>query len=352
MKQLYAEAIACLNRLRERYLTYDCHLHPFELFSRFEYREHADTPGLFSRRGTRYRPPLPGSFTEEGAQPSVCALLRGRPELINLMNQKVYEHTGPVVFKDHMDLAGIDRGLLLPVAREQDEFPLQMASLAGMMEGEGRFGIGTSVPPAVRDDQIQAYLHQQVLAHGAIAVKVHPNLSRIDLDIPAGRSRLEAIISASSATRLPVIIHGGSSLIPNAGECRFGQIENLCEVNLRADVPVVIAHGGAWGRSVESLRTEVLPVLKAMLLKHDNLFIDISGLSHEHLKCLFSAVELKRILFGSDGLYVAPARMVVRVVLALQELHTKVEATLLQIMSENPSKFIFNEKNVREKGLA
>ena len=45
------------------------------------------------------------------------------------------------------------------------------------------------------------------------AVKLHPNISRIDPATSHGMERVESILGACSRARLPLIVHGGRSPI-------------------------------------------------------------------------------------------------------------------------------------------
>lgn len=77
--------------------------------------------------------------------------------------------------------------------------------------------------------------------------------------------------------------------------------------------------------------------------KYDNVCIDISGLDFECIKILLLNIDINRIIFGSDGMYIAPGLMVVRLIKAVKESNIDMELAIVKILSINPAKYIFEE---------
>jgi predicted TIM-barrel fold metal-dependent hydrolase len=180
-------------------------------------------------------------------------------------------------------------------------------------------------------------------------VKIHPNVSEIDLGTWEGKKRVERIIGASDRFNLPVIIHGGRNNILDNDRSRFAELSNFQDIDLRSSTPVVIAHGGAYGLRASEVSDEIVPVLKKLLSKYDNLYIDVAGLSDDIILLFLSFIGTDRILFGSDALYENQAVMGMRLLFALERSHLNVEDSLIRILSSNAARIIFREGPNKQK---
>ena len=324
--------------------TYDVHIHPFEIFFNPQgYKQDPDLKGLFSLGNIKYSKP-----TLKSLKNSLSKQERNLPNMhgsrfLQFFLRRTYFHTGPFVFRALFDLARIDKGLLLPVARGSSSLE-QMDLVFQMYSDDKRFCLAGSVPNSIRNKDIKSFLKTLIDKYTIVAVKAHPNLTGIDLKELAGKERIEWILDACSSLNLPLIMHAGRSnhLPGEAG--RFAEIENFKNINLRASIPIIIAHGGAYGMSSNEIREKVIPVLRKLLETNENLCIDISGLQYEAICQLVGNIEIERILFGSDGLYHNPFVMEMRLLAALDDANLNIEESYTKIVSKNIERRSFRWK--------
>lgn len=188
------------------------------------------------------------------------------------------------------------------------------------------------------------FLKNQKDKYAIVAVKVHPNITEIDLRETAGKDRVECIIEACSWLDMPVIIHGGRSSHLSSSAAKFAEMGNIKDINLNARVPVVIAHAGAYGMSSKEVVDEVIPELRELLATNDNLYVDISGLNYESISLLLGSIDVERILLGSDALYENVLTVEMRLLAALESAHLKTEESFVKITSENIEKTLFQRE--------
>jgi len=207
-----------------------------------------------------------------------------------------------------MDLCGIDKGLLLPVAPSAGNADSLMSRVKSYYGESERFLMGYSIPNTVPDADIEQDIAKAVETYDAKAVKIHPNISGIDLQSSAGKERVERIFSASGALGLPLVIHGGRSPLLQDMRCReYAVIDNLMGLDFSMTrAPVIIAHGATFGCSDEECDERVIPLLKELLERNSNLFVNTAGVSLRALELMFSKMDSKRIVFGSDALFLTP----------------------------------------------
>lgn len=336
--------LSILYEINKSYKTYDTHLHPVEIIlNSLDYKEIPNEKGLFSLDGGEFvRPSLNGLPNDKDVE-TIEVLLKDRPEIIPILVRRTYSHTGPKVFKDYFDILGIAKGLMLTVAPANGPVDPQMSVAFKMFKQDIRFSLSGSVPNGVRNQDVASFLREEVEKYGIIAVKIHPGITAINLQTAQGKERTECIIEASAKIGLPVIIHAGPCFLPGKDNSEFALISNLEDINLRSSVPVILAHGGACGLSSSEVFHVVLPVLKKLINTHDNLLIDISGLNYENICLLLGILETERILFGSDALYNNQILILLRLMCALETCKPELRNSLVQILSKNPSKYIFKE---------
>jgi predicted TIM-barrel fold metal-dependent hydrolase len=239
-----------------------------------------------------------------------------------------------------MDICGISDALLLPVVGRAEEIDVQMARLVGHSSATNCLHIAYCVPNSVELADIASHLRQAVEEYRIEAVKIHPNVSRIDLRHEAGRARVESIVRSCGELDLPVIIHGGRSPMlfdEPAGE--FAVLENLARVDWHtARSAVVISHFGSYGFDDGELSQES-EKLSALLERHPNLMTDTSGLPYHTLIKMIPAVDSERILFGTDSLYVLMWQSVVTLMCALNDsLGSRADDCFCRITSPNVRK--------------
>ncbi len=320
----------------------DAHVHPFEVFlGESRYSPVADLEGVHSTSPTPYRPPDVAPMKEAAApaRPVDPAL---QAKLFLLTVRRLYAHTGPRVLGDQMALAGVDRALLLPVVRPGDDDPFP--AMAAMFGDDPRFALGYCPPPSLTDDAIGAAVAAAAAA-GAVAIKVHPAISDIPLADGAGVRRLEHILAASRASGLAVVVHGGlSPQCSDPDAVAHADLANLRHVDWSlTDRPVVVAHAGAFGYSHAEVEADVLPLLMALMERHDHLMTDLSGLDTATLCTALGRLDLDRVVFGSDALYFAPWEAMVRLALALEEAVSDGDEAFLKVACLNPARLLDQE---------
>ncbi|MFX0204007.1 MAG: amidohydrolase family protein [Candidatus Hodarchaeota archaeon] len=337
-----------INEISKSYKTYDIHLHPIEIvLNMLDYKEVPGEEGLFTLRGGKFIRPSSKTLQSRSAIGEIITIMKHRPQIISMMLRRAYNHTGPRVFREYFNILGIDRGLLLPVAPAEGSIDPQMSLTHKMFKGDARFCMAGSVPNTIRNQDVEYFLLGEMEKYHIIAVKIHPNVTGIDLNSARGKERIECIIEASARLDLPVIIHGGQNHLPNKKTGGYAVIANLKEIDFDYSIPVIIAHGGAYGYSSSEVVDEVIPVLKNLMRSHKNLSIDISGLDERNISSLLSVVEMERILFGSDALYENQIVMLMRLLFALEVSKLELENSLVQLSSKNAAKIIFKENPLK-----
>jgi predicted TIM-barrel fold metal-dependent hydrolase len=326
--------------------TYDMHVHPFEVFfTPLDYKDDPDLQGLSSLGNAKYFTP-----TLEGSKDSLEHWDEDSPgnipdqRSLRFFLRRKYAHTGPHVFRSLFDVAEIDKGLLLPVASRNGALGEQMDLAFRMFSTDERFYLAGSVPNSIKNQEILRFLKTQIDKYSIVALKVHPNLSAIDLKESAGKERIECILDACSNLNLPLIIHVGRSNYLTGCASRFAEIENFRAMNLKTSIPIVMAHGGAYGIPTSEIRQSVIPVLRELLETNENLCIDISGLHFGPMCQLLASIEIERVLFGSDALYYNPFATEMRLLAALESAHLKIEESYRKIISQNIESRLFQWK--------
>lgn len=337
--------LQAMKDLKDQYTFFDVHVHPFEIvFNLFDYHPNSAQQGVYSINNTFFRSPkvttlnlasTPGSKI---MLPSNC-----RPEILLINLRRVYCHTGPKVFSDHMELSGIDRALLLPVAPSTGEIDKHIETMAEMFGVDQRFSLGCSVPNTVEDGAVHEFIREKISLFKIKAIKLHPNITGINLNSVKGKERVERILEACRDFRLPLIVHGGRSpILKDPGAAEYGWIGNLKEINWGiSPEAVVIAHGGGYGCDPTEMEQDVLPTLKKLLSRYSNLMVDISGLEMESLAVILNNIDLGRILFGSDTLYQTQWTVLVKLAHTIIREKMNLEETLVQIASRNPLENVF-----------
>lgn len=334
-----------INDLRRKIFIYDMHTHPFEVLSNdMDYIRCKNDLEIYSKKGKKFIPPKILKCIPECKNNNTLALDTELLRYISrMLMKKQYCHTGPGVFKAHMDLCGIDKSLLLPVAPSMDDMEDQMRCMARMFGSDNRFALGTSVPNTTSNDDIDSFLNQMITRYHIKAVKLHPNITEIDVGSNSGRTRVESILWACEKYDIPLIVHGGGSWqLKNQKASVCASINNLKCINWsRYCTKVVIAHAGFHSSSLHQIETDILPALVKMLKSNDNVFVDVSDLKVDELILVFRNIETSKIVFGSDALYNHQWSAIVKTMHALLEAECPIEESFCQIASINPSKHIF-----------
>lgn len=347
-----ARYLSLLRELRSSCRFCDIHVHPYEvLFDRFSYDSDSSLPGVLSLAGKGYRGPALSQFNF----PGTAFFSEERPasqrlrEISVMLLQKVYGSVGERVFLDHMELSAMDRVLLLPVAPEVSgaaHFDGRMRWVRELYGDRDRFWIAGCIPAALEGEEIGAYAGALRERYGIRAMKCHPVVSGIDLGTSVRKRWLELMLVACRDLKLPLLLHGGrNNPYWSGSRGDFGALSHLSGIDFSlSDHPVILAHAGFHRLSLQEIREEGLPMLARMLERHENLYVDISGIGFEPLKQVLQSVPRERILFGSDALYVPQWEAVTMTLHALEELGLKLEQSFIELASINPNRIIFKDQ--------
>jgi predicted TIM-barrel fold metal-dependent hydrolase len=214
-----------------------------------------------------------------------------------------------------------------------------MVLMNDIFGGDERFELGYCVPNEVDLESIDLKIKENVRRYGIKILKIHPNITEINLDSILGVERVETILESSQKNKLKVIVHGGRSpILKNEGAVSFATMKNLEKIDWSiTSEAVTIAHAGAFGCDTLEIKGEVLPKLKKMLAKYDNLYVDLSGIEFGDLCLILKSLDTDRIVFGSDSFYEYQWKGLVRLFAALQTSSSRVEESFLKICSLNYS---------------
>jgi predicted TIM-barrel fold metal-dependent hydrolase len=250
-----------------------------------------------------------------------------------------YRHAGVMSFARQMEISHVSRVLLLPVAPMTGDVADQMQLLKNFRAADPRFHIGYSVPGNVPLDRITINITEAIRCFEINAIKIHPNLSRINSVSRSGVERIHAILHASKQLRLPVIIHGGRSpILEQTDASQFATLESMELIDWATTTStVVMAHCGVYGYSHAEALSGVIPRLQKLLSRYRNLSIDTSGVPSGLLTDIFRLVDHERIIFGSDALYSPIWRAMAITLHAISMAKAPAQKTLAKIASFNPA---------------
>ena len=340
-----------IQKLKKSYTLIDMHVHPFDvMFNDFNYINNSQCDGIYSANANNYVSPDIGQLkisqlSDTGTQ-SLNSELRAKMAM--LTSRRLYAHTGPKLFRDHMRLSGIDKTLLLPVVSADESDNEQIKMLAHMFGDDERFALGYCIPNCIDNDEIGNVVKVASQDYNIKAIKIHPNITGIDIFSSSGKERIEFMLKASRDTKLPVIIHGGrSSGLRNPEATEYSTLTNLQHIDWSiTNQAVVVAHAGTYGYDLSQITEEILPLMSKLLSQYSNLFVDISGLTFEEISAILRNIDTDRILFGSDALYNSQWGALVKLFYALQKSISDYEEVFLKIVSHNPSRLIMQDSEL------
>jgi hypothetical protein len=344
-----SEVIKYLERIgdiKKSHALFDMHVHPFDVMGEGgTYTQNLQDAGLYSRNSSPYALPTAGPLKigQLPAMPSPRPNPELRDKMAILTARRLYAHTGSKPFADQMRLSGIDKILLLPVLGNDEPDDLQMKMLRGMFGDDKRFALGYCIPNRVANTEIGNLVREAVYNYKIQAIKIHPNITKINLHASSGKERVEYILEAAGKAGLKVVIHGGISTgIKDPMAASSGILHNLQHIDWgSSSETVIIAHAGTYGHDLAQIKEEVLPLMNKLLARHSNLFVDISGLEFEAISAIVTSIDLDRIMFGSDALYNSQWGAVVKLMHVLQKNTPDFENGFIKIASLNPSAHFF-----------
>ena len=337
----------------------DMHTHPFEIvFTNFNYRISPEQNGLYSNGLSKFTAPKVTelNIAKPKPHPTTTCLFK-RPAIFRMKLSALYAHTGPAVFDAQMDLSGIDRILLLPVAGRNGSIDAQMNAMGEMFPDRQRYFFGWSVANCIKSEAIFDKAIEAVNRFNIAAIKL--NLSQLEINPSSypGKMRVEQILRVCSQLNLPLIVHSGKSpLSRNSATASFSTLEVLRYVKWNvSSSPVIFAHAGSYCCDYSEINDQTLPLLKKMLSKFDNLFIDISGIDTSAMALVIDSIPTDRILFGSDTLYEPQWQLIVKLYHVLENHSAHPDTSFLKIVSDNTDNYIFNygyARNAHETKLS
>jgi hypothetical protein len=339
----YVDAARALKKGRH---FFDVHVHPHDIiYNQMVYQRSVDQTGLYSANKTAYSPPEVDRLPMTKPQAGKPISDDWRAKIFGMTLRKLYGHTGPLVFADHMALSGVDEILLLPVAGSGGPFMEQMALISDIFAGDRRCHLAGSIPTDVPVAALSAYVREMVERFDIKAIKLHPNIAGLDISTSRAKEWLEAVLSACGSHRLPLILHvGRNAVLPCMERACYADIDHFDGVDWSiADVPVIFAHSGIYCCEAEEVSERIFPKLTKLLRTHDHLLVDIADLHLDAVRQVLQTIDPDRILFGSDALYTTQWSMMVILLVALSECCSgeDAEERFISIMSENPQKYIF-----------
>jgi predicted TIM-barrel fold metal-dependent hydrolase len=351
-KKEIQEYLSVIYNLKTQYKFYDMHVHPLDIiFPPGNYKSGSNHSKISALRNAKN-----SSSTIEALDLDSENLSKTTEDPKHMLakiigSRRLYSHAGPTAFEHQMKLGGIDTALLLPVAPPQGSIDEQMKKILKIFGKNDRFLLAGSIPNTIETINISHFIKEQLNQFNIKAIKIHPNITNINLISPVGKERVESILQACGHFKLPIIVHGGRSpVLSDIKASEYGCIKNFEDINwgLSAE-PVIIAHGGLYGCDVQEIEQEVLPILQKLLSKYANVMIDISGMDFAPLFAALNQIDFERILFGSDALYYKQWAMIVKLAHALKKSKSDLVTALPQIISINPYNTIFKNngrKNV------
>ena len=343
---LVRKYLEIVSNIKKSHRLFDCHAHPFDIFSsKINYSQNSGDHNLYSADNSVFAPIKISSVRLQEipeAQKIINPVLK--ETFLKMKIKSLYSHTGSRVFYDHMEISGIDKVLLLPIADSLQSIHYQMKSISEMFEKGPAFVIGTSIPEDLSNEQISDFVKEMIHVFDIKAIKIHLTIANIDLSSSGGKERLETILTSCETFGLPLIIHGGyNEIMTNPETAGYGLITHLKNVDWRiSKSTVVIAHSASYGCDCDDIENNILPLLIKMLHEHDNLMVDVSGLEFAQLTLILRNIDKSRIVFGSDALYFPQWSAVVKLLHSLFAIKENIEDAFVQIASINPSKTVFS----------
>jgi hypothetical protein len=269
---------------------YDMHVHPFEIvFKKGIYQENKQQSGVYSTGSSNFSPPQISEIQFEGRddKAGTSGMLQ-RPAIFRMKFSAIYAHTGPEIFNAQMNLSTVDRILLLPVAPAEGNINPQLIDMQRIFGEDGRFFFGWSVSNDIKNSDIYKEACDAKNNYNICSIKQNLTQTGINIEEQDGNERLQSILETCNTLDLPLILHSGKSpLAKNPETSKYGEIEALEMYDWNSySCPIVFAHSVAYGYSAEEIIGDIVPRLKKILTKYDNIVIDISGVDINGMKII------------------------------------------------------------------
>jgi len=225
-----------------------------------------------------------------------------KPEALALMKKtrkdfaQIEEYCrSPKAFLGYLDRAGIDRAVLINyVAPEVIGFtPAVNEFIANYVKADPKrlLPCGSVHPRHTRN--VLADM-EQIVRLGIRLIKIHPPHQLLyPNDYVRGVKELEIIYRAAEANGIPIMVHTGTSIFPNARN-KYG--DPIYVDDVAVDFPrlkILLAHGG---------RPLWMDTAFFLVRRHPNVYLDISGIPPKTLLTYFPRLDeiAHKTLFGTD----------------------------------------------------
>ncbi len=191
-------------------------------------------------------------------------------------------------FLHFLSMEGVDQGVLLAdyspkvTGEVPNDFVKEFCGSSGTLIPFASIKFSSSVEPA-------AQVESAVVELGCRGVKLLPSYAHFYPDDP----RILPVYESAQSLEIPVMFHTGTSLFPGT-RIKYAHPLLLDEIAENfSRLSIVMSHGGRpfWYKEAEWL-----------LMRHKNMYIDISGIPARQLKTNFPKIEKlsDRFIFGSD----------------------------------------------------
>jgi len=323
---------------------YDVHVHPFDVLYDDHIYKKIDDNGLYCSNNLEYKKQeyYPVKIEQETDELSNGKTGKIFEKMIIMKVNKIYAHAGPKVLDDVMKMSRIDNVFLLPVAGYIDTNNNRIENIKGIFGFNEKYVIGYSIENKLSNDYIEKDIRNNILLHDIKVIKIHPNITGINIGRQDGIERIEKILIAANMHKMIVVIHGGKSNINKySNMSEYSVMKNLRKINWNLTrYPIIISHAGIYGYNKQDDCNENMALVEDLMEKNDNIYVDIAGLGIKMLKELFARLNNEKVLFGSDSFYYEQWREVLKLFYILKEKHHNYESYFVRVMNKNPSKLL------------
>jgi len=316
---------------------YDTHVHPMEVFG-IEDKQQKDRSSE-----NIYDPSLLEKLKYSNFSLSILRLLFClTPQYIRGEISKKFIHTNQDFLLRELELAGINKAILLPV------YPYaKPEKIYNDFKSEKFIHLG-SLNLDLNASEIKQSLQQQIDKYSIVGLKLHPNIQNFypipELNDVYTREKLEKAVAVAKDKSLYLLFHGGLSFAPEKNgfvKKEYALIDNfLNHTNFlkTLGVPIVIAHLGFY--NVKNPNIKKL----GSLIEIPNLYFDTAGVNPKYVEEFLNLFGPDRLIFGSDAPYFNMRYNLIMILGAIYEFdNEEFEKNVLKIFSENYDKIILNK---------
>ncbi len=328
--------IECLNYIKDSCQIYDLHVHPFDVVNGLNcYKKSINIPGLYSSTDSEYVKEIVNIDNNKLYENVKNKELRDKVMILSM--KRLYSHTGPKVILNHMENSGVKKSLLLPVLKKEEHDNEQMSLLKEMFGSYESFCLGYCLPNNVENLDIHKTIKNAKTKYNVVALKIHPNITEIDISSVKGIEKILYTLDACNKEQINIVMHGGKSSYLGKKECsKYATIENIGAIDWSVTkTKVIIAHCGAFDCDEYEVKNSVIPRLKKLFSKYDNLLIDTSNINRDILYTILKSIGCDRAIFGSDSFYEKQYYSILKLLYVLNKISPDYESLFVKIACKN-----------------